>query len=227
MLEWVIIEIDPDNERETDKNNAERHATVRNSSPNPTRHTRKIFVTADIGDSLTKPQSAMTTTYWKSKASLNAPMINSRVSQRRDYRLALQRLILFAFVFLRRNDAIFDGIGVHGNADPIEDCEPESEPRACDRSEGRESEHNQGAERKKKSDAAVTFVNMAEPGNDAEQRGHCVAGRALRCLGGAFPFPIATIAGLRVFRQTLAAIRTKHRIRGLSGRSVCVFHQIK
>ena len=52
MLEWVIIEIDPDNERETDKNNAERHATVRNSSPNPALHTRKIFVTEGIGDSL-------------------------------------------------------------------------------------------------------------------------------------------------------------------------------
>ena len=88
-----------------------------------------------------KSQSAMTTTYWKCKTSLNASMINSRVSQRRDYR-ALQRLILFAFVFLRRNDAVFDGIGVHGNADPIEDGEAEPKPRACDRSEARESEHN-------------------------------------------------------------------------------------
>src|SRR6266478_2734232 len=174
-----------------------------------------------------KPQSAMTTTYWKSKTSLNASMINSRVSQRRDYRLALQRLILFAFVFLRRNDAIFDGVGMHGNADPIEDGEPESEPRACDRSKARESEHNQGADGKKKSDAAVTFVNMAESGNDAKQGGHCVARRALRCLGGAFTFPIATIAGLRVFRQTLAAIWTQHGVRGLSGRSVRVFHQCK
>jgi len=52
MLEWVIVEIDPDNEGDTDKNNAERHTTVRNSSPNPARHTRKIFVTEDIGDSL-------------------------------------------------------------------------------------------------------------------------------------------------------------------------------
>src|SRR5437763_15058354 len=169
----------------------------------------------------------MTTTYWKSKTSLNASIINSRVSQRRDYRLALQRLILFAFVFLRRNDAIFDGVGMHGNADPIEDCEPESEPRACDRSKARESEHNQGADGKKKSDAAVTFVNMAESGNDAKQGGHCVARRARRCLNGALPFPIASIASLRVFRQTQAAIRTKHRIRGLSGRSVCVFHQSK
>ena len=52
MLEWVIVEINPDDERETDENNAERHSTVRNSSPNPARHTRKIFVTEDIGDSL-------------------------------------------------------------------------------------------------------------------------------------------------------------------------------
>src|SRR6476620_8785992 len=136
-----------------------------------------------------KPQSAMTTTYWKSTTSLNASMINSRVSQRRDYR-ALQHLILFAFVFLGRNDAVFDGIGVHGNADPIEDGEPEPKPRACDRSEARESKHNQGADGKKKSDAAVTFVNMAEHGNDAEQGGHCVARRALGRLGGAFPFPV-------------------------------------
>ena len=50
MLERVIIEINPDNERETDENNAQRHATVRNSSPNPARHTRKIFATEDIGD---------------------------------------------------------------------------------------------------------------------------------------------------------------------------------
>src|SRR5438132_4712416 len=162
-----------------------------------------------------KPQSAMTTTYWKSKTSLNASMINSRVSQRRDYRLALQRLILFAFVFLRRNDAVFDGVGMHGNADPIEDGQPEPEPRARDRGQAGEAEHDQRADGKQKSDAAITFVNMAEPGDDAEQGGHCVARRALCCLDGAFPFPIATIAGLRVFRQTLTAIRTKHRVRGL------------
>jgi hypothetical protein len=51
MLERIVIKIDPDYEREADKNNAERHATVRNSSPNPARHTRKIFVAADITDS--------------------------------------------------------------------------------------------------------------------------------------------------------------------------------
>ena len=45
MLERIIIKINPDNEREADENNAERHATVRNSSPNPARRTRKIFVT--------------------------------------------------------------------------------------------------------------------------------------------------------------------------------------
>src|SRR4029077_11081644 len=89
-----------------------------------------------------KPQFTMTTTYWKCKTSLNASMISSRASQRRDYSLALQRLILFAFVFLGRNDAVFDGIGVHGNADPIEDGEPEPKPRARDRSKAGESEHN-------------------------------------------------------------------------------------
>jgi hypothetical protein len=50
--------------------------------------------------------------------------------------------ILLAFVLLRWNDAVFDGIGVHGNADPIEDGEPEAKPCACYRSEARESEHN-------------------------------------------------------------------------------------
>jgi len=50
VLERVIVEINPDNKHETDKNNAERHATVPNSSPNPARDTRKIFVTtsADV-----------------------------------------------------------------------------------------------------------------------------------------------------------------------------------
>jgi hypothetical protein len=52
MLEWVIIKVNPDNEREADENNTQRHAIVRNFSPNPARHTRKIFVTEDIGDSL-------------------------------------------------------------------------------------------------------------------------------------------------------------------------------
>src|SRR5207237_10879687 len=179
MLEWVIIKVNPDNERETDKNNAERHATVRNSSPNPARHTRKIFVTASADDQDQNP-GPLGLSAWLPLCEATAQPIIS---------------ILFAFVSLRRNDAVFDGIGVHGNADPIEDCEPESEPRACDRSEARESEHNQGADGKKKSDAAVTFVNMAEPGNDAKQGGHCVARRALRCLNGAFPFPIASIAG--------------------------------
>src|SRR6266700_1523295 len=135
--------------------------------------------------------------------------------------------ILFAFVFLRGDDAIFDGVGVHGNADPIEDGEPEPESSACDRGKTGKSEHNQRTDGKKKSDAAITFINMAESGDDAEQRGHSVARCALRRLGGTFPFPIATITGLCVFRQTLPAIRTKHRIRGLSGRSVRVFHQIK
>jgi hypothetical protein len=50
MPEGVIIKINPDNEREADENNTQRHATVRNSSPNPARHTRKIFVTASADD---------------------------------------------------------------------------------------------------------------------------------------------------------------------------------
>src|SRR5207253_10712985 len=50
MLEAVIITINPDNEGQADKNDAARHATVRNSSPNPARHTRKIFVTASAND---------------------------------------------------------------------------------------------------------------------------------------------------------------------------------
>src|SRR6266568_360725 len=99
--------------------------------------------------------------------------------------------ILFAFVFLRGDDAIFDGVGVHGNADPIEDGEPEPEPRARDRGKAGESEHNQRADGKKKSDATITFVNMAQPGDDAEQRGHRVARCALCCFGGIFAFPIA------------------------------------
>jgi hypothetical protein len=53
MLEWVIIKINHDNERETDKNNAERHATVGNSSPNLARHTRKIFA-ATSADAVTR-----------------------------------------------------------------------------------------------------------------------------------------------------------------------------
>src|SRR5204863_7184798 len=89
-----------------------------------------------------KPQSAMTTTYWKSNTSLNASMINSRVSQRRDYRLALQRLILFAFVFLRRNDAIFDSVGVHGNADPIEHSHAQAKPRAGNGSDACKPKHD-------------------------------------------------------------------------------------
>ena len=211
MLEWVIIEIDPDNERETDKNNAERHATVRNSSPNPARHTRKIFVTASADDRDQNP-GPLALSRWLPLCEAAAQPITS---------------ILFAFVFLRWDDAVFDGVGMHGNADPIEDGEPEPEPRARDRGQAGESEDDQRPNGKQKSDAAVTFVNMAEPGDDAEQGRHCVARRALRCLDGALPFPIATIAGLRVFRQTLTTIRTKHCVRGLSGRSVCVFHQSK
>ena len=126
MLERVIIKINPDNQRETDENNAERHATVRNSSPNPARHTRKIFVTAPADD---RDQSA-------GPLGLSAWLLLCEAT------VQPIRSILFAFVFLRRNDAVFDGIGVHGNADPIEDGEPEPKPRACDRSEARESEHN-------------------------------------------------------------------------------------
>src|SRR5947209_5416626 len=76
-------------------------------------------------------------------------------------------LILFALVLLRGNHAIFDGVGVHGNADPIEDGEPEPESSTRDGSKTGETEHNQRADGKKKSDAAITFVNMAEPGDDA------------------------------------------------------------
>src|SRR5512140_3217089 len=110
MLEWVIIKINPDNERETDKNNAERHATVRNSSPNPACHTRKIFVTASADDRDHSP-APLGLSAWLPLSEATAQSITS---------------ILFAFVFLRRNDAIFDGVGVHGNADPIEDGEPEA-----------------------------------------------------------------------------------------------------
>src|SRR5205807_5883427 len=142
-------------------------ATVRNSSPNPARHTRKIFVTASADDQDQNP-GPLGLSAWLPLCEATAQPIIS---------------ILFAFVSLRRNDAVFDGIGVHGNADPIEDGEPEPKPRACDRSKAGESEHNQRTDGKKKSDAAITFVNMTEPRDDAEQRGHRVARRALRGLG--------------------------------------------
>ena len=44
MLERIVVEINPDDQREADENNAERHATVRNCSPNLPCGTRKIFV---------------------------------------------------------------------------------------------------------------------------------------------------------------------------------------
>ena len=126
MLEWVIIKINPDNEREADENDTQRHAIVRNSSPNPVRHTRKILVTAcaDDRDQSARPLGLST---WLPLCEATAQSITS---------------ILLAFVFHRWNDAVFDGIGVHGNADPIEDGEPEAKPCACYRSKARESEHN-------------------------------------------------------------------------------------
>src|SRR4029078_8378021 len=126
MLEVVIIKINPDNEREADENNTQRHAIVRNFSPNPARHTRKIFVTA-FADDRDQSSGPLGVSTWLPLCEATAQTITS---------------ILLAFVFLRWNDAVFDGIGVHGNADPIEDGEPEAKPCACYRSEARESEHN-------------------------------------------------------------------------------------
>ena len=138
--------------------------------------------------------------------------------------LTLRRLILFAFVFLRGNNAIFNRVGVHRDTNPVKHRQAQTEPRAGDGSESRESQHNQGTDGEQEPNAAVTFINVAEPRHDAEQRRHRIARSALRRL---FSFPVTLVTGIRACWQPLAAIRTQHYVRRLSRRGVGVFHRIK
>lgn len=61
----------------------------------------------------------------------------------------------------------------------------------------------------------MSFINMAQAGNDAQEHSHRIARFAFR----GFRFlarPIAATALLRAFGQQVAAIRTRHRVRAAS-----------
>ena len=57
-----------------------------------------------------------------------------------------QCLILFPFVFRRGNNAIFNGIRMHRDTNPVKDRHAETESRAGNRSDSCEAQHNQSTD---------------------------------------------------------------------------------
>jgi hypothetical protein len=141
----------------------------------------------------------------------------------------LQASVLLAFV-RSGADAVFDSPDVDHHREPIKNKHADSKPGG---SKSREKTKRNGDWRDEKKQYgahySVTFVNVSEAGNDAEQNRHRVACFWFGWCSG-LARPIAAITGLCILGQSRATIRTRHRI-GAAGLRlswrVSVFHFVK
>src|SRR6476620_11443104 len=136
-------------------------------------------------------------------------------------------LILLAFVLFRRHYPIVDPIGMKHCCGEIKEKEAESPPGRGERGKENKNAHRDCANHPEKACEDMSFIDVAQTGNDTEHHCDQVASFAFRCFGCA-AHPIAAVAASRVFWQKMPAIRARHfiacgRFRLGNGR-VCVFH---
>src|SRR5262249_29959262 len=136
-------------------------------------------------------------------------------------------LILFAFIALRRHDAILDPIGMEHHRGEIEEKQAEPPPGRGERSKENKNTDRNCTDHPEKSCQDVSLINVPQTGNDAEQDRDHVAGFAFRGLCRA-AHSIAAVATLCILRQKMSAIRTGHFIArarfGRSGWRIRVFY---
>ena len=95
---------------------------------------------------------------------------------------------------------------------PVRDQHQDSPTSGSHCRNNREANRDRRDQKKNKTTHhAVTFVNVTEPGNDAEQDRHRIAGFRFGGLG-CFERPIAIRAMRRVLRQQRPAIWTRFRV---------------
>src|SRR6058998_2171679 len=118
-------------------------------------------------------------------------------------------LILFAFVFFRRYDAIVYCICVKHYRDEVKEKETDAEAGRGDRRQKYENSHGNRSGHPQKTCEFMSFVDMSQTGNDAEDNCYRVTRFAFRSFRRA-ALPIASVAALRVLWQEMPAVRTRH-----------------
>jgi hypothetical protein len=114
------------------------------------------------------------------------------------------------------------------DAEPIQREEQSTEAGGERKCESRDEDRHRGAdEKQQRPKQFVTFIDMTQTWNDAEQNGHGIARLPFRRLGRAAR-PVTTVASLRVFGQEMPAVGAGHLIglvkTGLGLWGVGVFH---
>jgi len=118
-------------------------------------------------------------------------------------------LILFAFVFFRRYDAIVYSIRVKHYRDEVKEKQADAESGRCDCRQKYENSHGNRSGHPQKTCEFMSFVDMSQTGNDAEDNSYRVTGFAFRSFRRA-ALPIASVTALRVLWKEMPAVRTKH-----------------
>src|SRR5437762_2596049 len=137
------------------------------------------------------------------------------------------RLILFAFVFLRRHNAVLNPVGMKHRCGEIEEKQAKAPAGGSERSEENKNADWDGANHPEKTRQDVSFIDVSQAGNDAEHYRDRVARFSFSRLCRA-AHPITAVAAFGVFRQKMPAIRARHLIaRGRfrrSCRGIRIFH---
>src|SRR5437899_12268345 len=138
------------------------------------------------------------------------------------------RLVLLAFVFSRRHDAIIHGVGMQHYRAEVKEKQTETPPGRCDSGQEHKDPDRDCASHPEKARQNMSLVDVSQSRNDTEHNRHCVARFAFRSVFSRAALPIAPVAALCVLWQEMSAVRAWHCLArawfGPSRRCVRVFH---
>jgi hypothetical protein len=117
--------------------------------------------------------------------------------------------ILFAFVFFRCYDTIVYSIRMEHHGDEVKEKEADAEAGRGDRGQKYENSHGNCSGHPQKTCESMSFVNMSQTRNDAQDNCYCVT-RFAFCSFRRAALPIASVTALRVLWQEMSAVRTGH-----------------
>src|ERR1700676_1616819 len=105
-------------------------------------------------------------------------------------RCPYQRLVLFAFVLLRRRDTVLDAIDMEHDRKPIDWDQGKAESGCGCGGKCAEQNRPKRTNHEKESEQSVSFVNMSESRNHAQHHRDEIARLAFRRVGGGRAHPI-------------------------------------
>src|SRR6266403_2569783 len=124
------------------------------------------------------------------------------------------RLVLLAFVFSGRHDAIIHGVGVQHYRAEVKEKQTETPPGRRDGGQEHKDPDRDCASHPEKAHQDMSLVDVSQSRNDTEHNRHCVASFAFRGFRRRRPLPIAPVAVLCVLWQEMPAEWTRHFVRG-------------